>query len=776
METLGGGGHQTMAACQLPKLTIEQATVKLKNAIDANKVMSEERFYQEALLRSEALEKRISELKHKKEKLKPILDKVLSEKVDADQKETLVASLREESARLEGYLPLLKEYVEYQKTLLESKDKLLFIQEKEVIVGEKLKEHKLIQENYQIEYDSYAEIEKDIGNNNLQIEQSKSLSNSFEQGDLLIHDIHKESKELIKLQIAYEENLTKMKDARQSYQEKEEIYKNAIVGVVAKLVKEDEPCPVCGSIEHPNVAEISLEVPDEQELDKLRELVEEKRSEYDKVYQESAIKKAHLEQMEEQLFQIVSILSKEPIIQKERGQDRMIQCEKLLLQGKEAHIAWKQELHQKKEELGKRKNRRDIVKEELKKVGETICSLEENQKEYNLMSNDLNNTIEHMKGSIDRIQSRIPAELIEETKQIGSGILDNVKDKLEEILGNIKSIQEKQEIAKAQYDQVKGEVLTNDTLYENEIIQHQVQEVELANKKAGYQKSLLENNFKNEEEYKAAIIDSDSIETLEKEIKEFYSTLQSLEKLKESLKDQIKDRNYVNTLELKDQWNELKVKKEDLLQEKESIGVRSKNHKKILTSIETSLKKKQQLALEYGVVKDLDNVTRGYNKERLVFEQYVLTSYFEDVIAAANIRLKVMTNGRYELYKISKVADARTTDSLNLEVLDNYTGKKRSVKTLSGGESFKAALSLALGLSDIVQNNAGGIQIETLFIDEGFGALDTESLDHALDTLTSLSAGNRLIGIISHVNELKERIDHQIIVEKSNNGSSLKLV
>jgi exonuclease SbcC len=113
---------------------------------------------------------------------------------------------------------------------------------------------------------------------------------------------------------------------------------------------------------------------------------------------------------------------------------------------------------------------------------------------------------------------------------------------------------------------------------------------------------------------------------------------------------------------------------------------------------------------------------------------------------------------------------------LELEVMDFYTGKARSIKSLSGGESFKAALSLALGLSDVIQSFAGGIEMDTMFVDEGFGSLDSDSLEHAIDTLHSLTTGNRLVGIISHVGELKERIDKKIMIEKTVEGSSLKIV
>lgn len=152
----------------------------------------------------------------------------------------------------------------------------------------------------------------------------------------------------------------------------------------------------------------------------------------------------------------------------------------------------------------------------------------------------------------------------------------------------------------------------------------------------------------------------------------------------------------------------------------------------------------------------------------------MLSVYLDDILQAANRRLRAMTGSRYELYRMPAPKDRRSRGGMDLEVYDQYTGKRRSVKSLSGGESFKAALALALGTSDVILQYAGGIQVETLFVDEGFGALDEESLDQALDALISLSGGNRMIGIISHVEELKSRIDRQIVVERTKNGSRIR--
>ena len=158
-----------------------------------------------------------------------------------------------------------------------------------------------------------------------------------------------------------------------------------------------------------------------------------------------------------------------------------------------------------------------------------------------------------------------------------------------------------------------------------------------------------------------------------------------------------------------------------------------------------------------------------------MLETYIQTTYFDRIVARANVRLMKMTGGQYDL-KRRKTADTmRGQTGLELDVIDHYNGTERSVKTLSGGESFKASLALALGLSDEVQMSTG-IQLDTLFVDEGFGSLDPESLNQAYNTLASLTEGNRLVGIISHVAELKERIDKQIVVTKEKSGGSKAVI
>ena len=181
----------------------------------------------------------------------------------------------------------------------------------------------------------------------------------------------------------------------------------------------------------------------------------------------------------------------------------------------------------------------------------------------------------------------------------------------------------------------------------------------------------------------------------------------------------------------------------------------------------------EKLEEQWRWVKSLSDTVSGEvgGKERITFETYVQMAYFERIIARANTRFMVMSGGQYELKRCSE-DDNRGKSGLGLSVIDHYNGTERSVRTLSGGESFQASLCLALGLSDEIQAAAGGIRLDTMFVDEGFGSLDEDTLNLAVKALADLAEGKRLVGIISHVQELKGRIERQIIVTKDRSGGS----
>jgi len=160
----------------------------------------------------------------------------------------------------------------------------------------------------------------------------------------------------------------------------------------------------------------------------------------------------------------------------------------------------------------------------------------------------------------------------------------------------------------------------------------------------------------------------------------------------------------------------------------------------------------------------------------MTFETYVQTAYFDEILFAANRHLHEMTSGRFQLERKTEAGKGLKKYGLDLNVFDAYTSQTRHVKTLSGGESFKASLALALGLSEVVQEASGGVSLETMFIDEGFGTLDPESLEQAIETLLSIQASGRMVGIISHVQELKSRVDAKIEVKQGKTGSTIALV
>ncbi|WP_345793725.1 SMC family ATPase [Thauera sp. JM12B12] len=178
---------------------------------------------------------------------------------------------------------------------------------------------------------------------------------------------------------------------------------------------------------------------------------------------------------------------------------------------------------------------------------------------------------------------------------------------------------------------------------------------------------------------------------------------------------------------------------------------------------------------EYRVVGHLADIANGANGRNLTFQRYVLAALLDDVLRAASLRLAAMSRGRYELQRREDLADARRAGGLDLEVFDEYTGRTRPASTLSGGEGFMASLSLALGLSDVVQAYAGGVQLDTLFIDEGFGSLDPESLDMAMKALIDLQQRGRTVGVISHVEEMKQQIDVAIEVVQGVRGSRVRV-
>lgn len=208
--------------------------------------------------------------------------------------------------------------------------------------------------------------------------------------------------------------------------------------------------------------------------------------------------------------------------------------------------------------------------------------------------------------------------------------------------------------------------------------------------------------------------------------------------------------------------------------EADGVIARIENNKAQLTRIREGAAQLSEKERHYAWISELSNTANGTvaGSEKMTLETYIQTTYFDRILRRANTRLMIMSDAQYELVRRKSAENLKAQSGLELDVLDHYNGTLRSVKTLSGGESFKASLSLALGLSDEISSSVGGIRLDTMFVDEGFGSLDEDSLHAAIQALAELTEGHRLVGIISHVGELKQQIDKQLVVTKERAGGS----
>ncbi len=268
-----------------------------------------------------------------------------------------------------------------------------------------------------------------------------------------------------------------------------------------------------------------------------------------------------------------------------------------------------------------------------------------------------------------------------------------------------------------------------------------------------------------------------ALETAEKDYASCRERLVSLRASMVQLKQQLEEGIPIDIREQQDRKAELNVQKAAIQKEQKDIHSRLHANGENLRNIRHKSEELSKLEEKQKWLRALSDTANGTikGKEKIMLETYIQTTYFDRIVARANVRLMKMTGGQYDL-KRRKTADTmRGQTGLELDVIDHYNGTERSVKTLSGGESFKASLALALGLSDEIQMSTG-IRLDTLFVDEGFGSLDPESLNQAYNTLAGLTEGNRLVGIISHVAELKERIDKQIVVTKEKSGGSKAVI
>lgn len=264
-------------------------------------------------------------------------------------------------------------------------------------------------------------------------------------------------------------------------------------------------------------------------------------------------------------------------------------------------------------------------------------------------------------------------------------------------------------------------------------------------------------------------------------MEKYQRDMASLDSAVETLEKQIGKKEELKETELSEMLERLETKKTGTLKQREQLHSALQNNRKIYEKVCTWQNLMEQTEQEYIWVHSLADTAAGTlnGKRKIELETYVQMAYFDRILRRANIRLMTMSSGQYELKRSETSGNKKDKSGLELNVIDHYNGSERSVKTLSGGETFQASLSLALGLSDEIQSMAGGIQLDAMFVDEGFGSLDEDALDQAVKALGNLADGKKLVGIISHVAELKDRIEKKIVITKKRGregvGSSVRI-
>lgn len=288
---------------------------------------------------------------------------------------------------------------------------------------------------------------------------------------------------------------------------------------------------------------------------------------------------------------------------------------------------------------------------------------------------------------------------------------------------------------------------------------------------AEWVKRLAAAGFPTEREYREALLPDVEMDDIQARIERYEHDLVAAETTANNARSAVEGLKRPDMEALQAAADEAEGARSQAANERARLANRLEELGKTLKSLELLAAELAEVEHRFGVMGHIANVANGDNKHRISLQRFVLASRLDDVLASASKRLGIMSRGRYLLRRSTSAEDRRAAGGLELEIEDAYTAKSRPVATLSGGESFQAALSLALGLSEVVQAYAGGIRLDTIFVDEGFGSLDPEALDLAINTLIDLQQSGRMVGVISHVPELRERIDVRLEVTAGKTGS-----
>ena len=653
--------------------------------------------------------------------------------------------------------------------------------------------------------------EKIVSGGNLEIKENSLVIRlqqieKIEDQQKRYQDLEKEAERKKKGYLTASQKRTEIKEILNKM---EQAYLDAQAGVLAADLQDGMPCPVCGSVHHPKLTQIPKEVPTEEQLKKQKKLTEAAEKAASDASVQAGEAAGLMQRCREELTEgvkgyIAQFLPEEgtqEILRKElpnhelclfvKNQESSVQTglEEIQKQ-KKAY----QDLLKKKEEftrqsehhakefqklqisLEKRKSQLESIQEQLQnQLDEPVLTwiheedIRQRMKTDPELSQDHSGEIVYQKEICNVSQALLQGKRAAEWLKQQQNILGQKQKDLTALLEQRKLLE--MQIGKTQTElttitdqinQNQQQTAAEKSRYEQQQKQRENMEKELGERTK--EEILSQIQLKTEEQKKLEIhykTVTEAREVLEKRMTELDSVIASLtEQLKESISISAE---------------ELNVQKENFAQQKKSLSEnRDEVHARLEINSDMYEKiRRQQTELlktetRWKWMKSLSDTANGTitGKARIMLETYIQMQYFDRILARANIRLMTMSSGQYELVRRKENKSRVGKTGLELDVVDHYNGTVRSVKTLSGGETFQASLSLALGLSDEIQSSSGGIQLDTMFVDEGFGSLDEDALDQAIRALKDLSQGSRLVGIVSHVAELKERIDKKIIVTK----------
>jgi len=543
----------------------------------------------------------------------------------------------------------------------------------------------------------------------------------------------------------------------------QDAYLKGQAGVLSEKLQEGSPCPVCGSLSHPAPAVKTGDIPKDEDIKEAAEDNRKAQSEYNKLLGvfnaslgESNALKTNAESLKAQLGDeyrieasgLESAALTEFVREKLKGLNSEIQTLSALCQ--------------------KAEGQKDKEKELSKSITDMEAATEKNQAELGNLASALSRAQADFSAEKSVLEA-IRAELPEGVDSMDK--LNKETEAVEKELQKMKDALEKAEEKANNARQEEGKALTAvDSAEKN------LEEAKNEQKKAEdrFDKEIEAAGFAGPEDYAAHKMTQQQAGGLEQDINGYNGDLKAATLSLLNAEEEIRNLKKADLKELQGQLENIKEERDRENGKKTGIFARISHNGTILSSIKEAGISLSKIEEEYKVTGHLANMARGQNEEKITFERFVLAAFFDDIITAANQRFSKMTGSRYIMGRKVDKSKGNVQSGLELEVTDNYTGRSRHIKTLSGGESFKASLSLALGLADVVQSYAGGISLDTMFVDEGFGTLDPESLDGAVEALIDLKNTGRLVGIISHVPELKERIDARLEITPGREGSTAK--